>query len=196
MTDRKQIGLFGGTFDPPTMAHLLAAEWVLDALNLAQVWWMPAWVNPLKQDRIVTDPTLRLKMLQESLAEYLQFVVRDDEILRKGPSYTIDTLRSLQEQYPTHDFTLILGADSIANFPQWKEYAEILQRVSITVIARPGWNMDDIAKAIRDKIRTVEFPPLPISSTLVRERVAAGKTVRFLVPDPARQIIKEHELYR
>ncbi|GBE30669.1 MAG TPA: nicotinate (nicotinamide) nucleotide adenylyltransferase [Bacteroidetes bacterium] len=189
-------GLFGGTFDPPTIAHLLIAEWVRDELDLAQVWLMPAWTNPLKQGRSAADAEIRLRMLQKSFSGHDGFVVRDDEIQRHETSYTIDTLRALQSQYPQRKFTLILGSDSVLSLPQWKDYAEILERVEIAAVVRPGWDLKDLSPDMREKISVVEIPLLPISSTLVRERIAAGKSSRFLVPEAAHRLIEEHQLYR
>jgi nicotinate-nucleotide adenylyltransferase len=196
MIEQLRTGLFGGTFDPPTIAHQLLAEWVLDFLNLAEVWWMPAWVNPLKQGEKISDPDIRLQMLQKSLTDFPEFVVRDDEIHRRETSYTIDTLRSLQTNHPDREFTLILGADSAVSLPRWKEYAEILDRVNIAVVVRPGCDLDKIHPSISSRLQQVEIPPLPISSTLVRARVSSGKSIRFLVSEPTRQIIHDLGLYK
>ncbi len=196
MTDGIPTGLFGGTFDPPTVAHLLIAEWVRDALALDCVWFMPAAVNPFKQDNITTPADIRLRMLRESCSGVNHFIVRDDEILRGGVSYTVDTLRRLNDEHPDRRITLILGGDSVHSLMRWKDPDEIIERADIAAVVRPGWKLEDADPKVRDHIRPVEIPELAVSATLVRQRVAEGKSVRFLVPQPALKIIHDLKLYR
>ncbi|MBS1261906.1 MAG: putative nicotinate-nucleotide adenylyltransferase [Calditrichaeota bacterium] len=189
-------GLFGGSFDPPTVAHLIIPELVRDQLALGAVWLVPAWVNPLKLGRTHAPPEIRLEMIRAAVKNVPYFQVIDYEIRRGEASYTIDTVRRLKRDHPGREFTLILGADSVATLPRWKQYRELIDSVRIAAVVRPGWSLADLPAGVRRRIHPVEIPPLPLSSTMIRERIARGRSVRFLVPDRALEIIESRALYR
>ena len=190
-----RTGLFGGTFDPPTIAHLIAAEWSRTSLSLDSVWFIPAATNPFKQDRKVTPAEIRLEMLRAAVENNSAFQIVDYEIEQGGASYTIDTLRFLQKEHPQRRFVLIMGGDAISGLPNWKDSDEILERVEIAAVVRPGWDIEHASEQMKSSIKTVEIPPLPISATMVRDRVSRGKSIRYLVPESVRAIIEHRQLY-
>lgn len=201
MTDdsaaRSTLALFGGSFNPPHLAHLAVAEAVADAVGLDQVCWMPAATPPHKQD----DPTLaaathRLAMTRLAVEGNPRFVVSDMELRRGGTSYTVDTLRQLRAEHPDIDLYLILGGDSLAEFSTWREPKVILDLARLLVYRRPGSDEAAVSPSILARTTMMEAPPLDLSSTMLRARIAAGKTVRYLMPEGVRTYIQEHGLYQ
>ncbi|NNF56623.1 MAG: nicotinate-nucleotide adenylyltransferase [Rhodothermaceae bacterium] len=195
--DRPTLALFGGSFNPPHLAHLAVAEAVADAVGLDQVCWMPAATPPHKQD----DPTLasaehRLAMARLAVEGNPRFVVSDLELRRGGTSYTVDTLRQLRAERPDTDLYLIVGGDSLVDFPTWREPEAILGLARLLVYQRPGSDEAAVAPAIRARTTLVEAPLLDLSGTMLRARIAAGRTVRYLVPEAVRAYIEAHGLYR
>ncbi len=191
------IGIFGGSFDPPHIGHLILAERVRDACGLDRVLWVPAFVSPHKTGQTGTPAVHRLAMAHRAVADNPAFAVSDVEIRREGVSYTIDTVAALQQAHPADTFALILGGDSLRAFHTWHRPEEIVARVPLLVYERP----DDGAHAAVDPLflrhaRFVEAPLLPVSSTEIRARLRAGRSVRYLVPDAVLTYIEAHELYR
>ena len=195
----ERLGLFGGTFDPPHVGHVTVAADVADALALDVVLWMPAATSPFKADERATDPALRLEMCRAAAAVDPRFRVRDDEIRRGGVSYTVDTLRRLRgEVGPRVRLYLILGADQLASFGEWKDPAEILRLATPAVMDRAGSEAGEVAPDLPGMERAVHVPVrrVDVSSTRVRERVAAGDDVGELVPGGVLEIIRREGLYR
>ena len=193
----RRIGLFGGSFNPPHVAHLAVAEAAREQAGLDRVIWMPAAVSPFKSDEAVPEGRHRLAMARLATADHDAFEVSDHEIRRGGVSYTVDTVRALSEQYPAASLHLVIGGDSLAGFPRWRQPGEILQRARLVVYRRPGDGVDDadLPRDVLDRTTFVEAPQIELSSTEVRHMLAAGRSARYLVPDPVRTYIAEHGLY-
>lgn len=183
-------GIFGGTFDPIHIAHLSAAEVAYHALALDVVTFLPAGAPWQKSDREVAPAEHRLAMTQLAVAGVDYFEVDDREVRRPGPTYTIDTL----DEMPDDDITLILGADSAAAISSWHRSSEVLDRVDLAVVPRPGTRMDEVT-TVSDRVTWISMPDLEISGVRLRSMVAAGLSIRFLVPDPVWRYIGEHHLY-
>ncbi len=191
------LGLFGGSFNPPHVGHLAVAEACAEAAGLDRVLWMPAATPPHKQ----ADPTLapaagRLAMTRAAIAGNPRFEVSDLEIVRQGVSYTVDTLRQLRVEHPAADLALLVGGDSAVGFASWREPRAILALARLVVYARPGADPLAVPDWVREQMQLVEGPLLEISSTALRARLAAGRTVRYLVPDAVREVIERRGLYR
>lgn len=200
----QQIGLFGGTFDPVHFGHLLLAESAREQLQLDQVVWIPAAVSPFKRGRQAASSEQRLKMLDLAVNDHPHFRVSTIEIDRGGISYTIDTLRILAEQSPSSRWFLLMGADSLQGFPQWREPGEILQLATLAVVRRPGspeidWDvLADVAPPAAIKAcaaAVVDMPLIDLSSTEIRQRVAEGRSIRYRTPRSVERFIAEHRLY-
>ncbi|MBD3166570.1 nicotinate (nicotinamide) nucleotide adenylyltransferase [bacterium] len=191
-----RVGLFGGSFDPPTIAHSFAARWALEKLELDQVWWIPARLNPLKQDRRVSPVERRLELVESIVARDETFRVETCELERDGLSYTVDTLTYLQSRHPDIHFILLLGSDTVQEFHRWHRIDEIFSLVDVVVLKRAGYEPGIDESDWRDRIRLLEFPCMDISSTMVRERCAAGRPVHDLVPGDVNRLIQRHGLYR
>jgi nicotinate-nucleotide adenylyltransferase len=185
-----KIGIFGGTFDPPHVGHLIAAQDVLTSLSLDQVLFIPALVPPHKQQRTVAAAGLRLRMIQAATADHERFAVSDVELRRTGPSYTVDTLRELRR--PTDQLFLLLGVDQVREFSTWREPAEVARLASLVMMARGGIE-DPPDRGIVQY--TVPVTRVDISSTLIRQRVAAGQPIRYMVPAAVEEIIAAERLY-
>ena len=183
--------LFGGTFDPVHLGHLVAAEAAAEALAM-RVRLMPAREQPFKREAHVASPEQRAEMLDLAVAGNPRLAVERIELGLPAPSYTVLTLRALLAREGGNRFTLLLGADAAADLPQWYEVESLPTLADIVVFARPG----AVVRRHRLIARVIEVPAVDISATLVRERVRAGRSIRYLVPDAVREYVAAHGLYR
>lgn len=191
-----RVGVFGGSFNPPHVGHLAVAEAAAEAARLDRVLWMPAATPPHKRD----DPSLasaddRLAMVRLATAGNDRFEVSDAEVAREGVSFTVDTLRALAAEHPGDAWHLILGGDSLAAFPSWREPEAIVALARLLVYARPGAPLD-VPPALAPHVDLIDGPMLDLSSTALRARIGAGRSVRYLVPDAVRAYVDAHRLYR
>jgi len=185
-----RLGIFGGTFDPPHIGHLVAAQDARTALDLDRVILVPAAVPPHKLDRPITPGQLRLELLRAAVAGDARFEVDDVELRRGGPSWTVDTLRALRECRPGAELFLLVGMDQFAEFDTWREPHEIRRLARIAVLSRGGV----VAPAGADWT-AVNVTRIDLASTEIRRRVAAGLPIRFLVPDAVESLVVRHGLY-
>ena len=183
--------LFGGSFDPVHLGHLVAAEAAAEALQM-NVRLMPAREQPFKHAAHVATPEQRAEMLDLAVAGNPRLAVERIELGLPAPSYTVLTLRALAAREQGNRFTLLLGADAAADLPQWYEVESLPALADIVVFARPG---TDVPRH-RLIARVIEIPAVDISATLVRERVRAGRSIRYFVPDVVREYVAAHGLYR
>ncbi len=183
--------LFGGSFDPVHLGHLVVAEAAADALG-AIVRFLPAREQPFKHAAHVATPEQRVAMLDLAVAGNPRFRVERIEIGLPAPSYTVRTLRALAEREPGNRFTLLLGADAAGDLASWYEVEALPALADVVVFARPG------SAGPRHPLigRVVPVPAIDVSATLVRERVANEVSIRYLVPDAVREYIAAHGLYR
>jgi nicotinate-nucleotide adenylyltransferase len=189
------IGLFGGSFNPPHLAHLVAAEIARDQFDLEQVWWIPNATPPHKSDEGLAGVEHRLAMTRAAVADNPAFSVCELEVQRAGVSYTVQTVRALQEQHPDTDFGLLIGSDSLDHFAEWHRPNEIADRVDLVVYKRPG-GIEAVAEPrFANRVRYVAAPVMEISSTEIRSRCRAGRSIRYLVPESVRTYINDHDLY-
>jgi nicotinate-nucleotide adenylyltransferase len=185
-----RLGIYGGAFDPPHLGHLVAASDACDVLGLDRLLWVPSAVHPLKPVR--TPPALRLEMVRAAIAGDPRFAADDLELRRAGASYTVDTLRELRAREPGAELFFLTGADNLADLPRWREPDEIARLATLAVVSRAGDTLpaDPAYPAV-----PVAVTRLDVSSTEVRRRVAAGKSIRYLVPDAVRAVIEREGLY-
>jgi nicotinate-nucleotide adenylyltransferase len=188
-----RVGILGGTFDPPHHGHLIAAQDAIIDLELDKVIFIPAAVPPHKQRNNVTAPAVRLRMIEAATRDDGRFEVSDVELRRTGPSYTVDTLRELRAARPTDQLFLLLGVDQVREFESWREPKEVLKLAALVMLARAGIE-DDGGRDIVEQ--TVRVTRIDVSSTLVRERVRAGRPIRYLVPAAVEKIIADERLYQ
>jgi nicotinate-nucleotide adenylyltransferase len=187
--------LFGGSFDPVHVAHLIVAEAAADALGDA-VRFLPAREQPLKrgaQARHQATPEQRAEMLERAVTGNARFGVERIELSLPTPSYTVRTLRVLAEREgPGNRFVLLLGADAARDLAEWWEVEALPELADIVVFARPG------ASVVRHPLikRVIPVPSIDLSATQIRDRVKQGRSIRYLVPDPVREYIETHRLYR
>lgn len=184
-------GLLGGTFDPIHVAHLIAGEVAYRQLDLDIVTFMPAGAPWQKSERQVTDPDHRWEMTRLAVEGTHYFEADDREVKRDGWTYTIDTLASLG---PDEEIHLILGADAAAGLPSWRSADEVLARVQLAVVPRPGTSHEDVVAAV-GRVAMLDMPLLDISGTDIRERWIAQRPVRFMVPEPVFDYASTHHLY-
>lgn len=189
-----KIGIFGGTFDPLHIGHLIAAERVYDELKLDQIWFLVSHIPPHKLDHPPTAAEDRAEMVRRSISPYPQFRLCLAELEREGPSYTMETMEQLMGEYPNHAFYFIMGADMVDYLPKWHRFEELVEKVRIVALQRPGFRLPEHV-TWAEKITFVPMPQLEISSSDIRRFLAEGKSIRFLVPDPVERYIREKGLY-
>lgn len=201
--DPDRIGLLGGTFDPPHIGHLWLASLAADTHQLDRVLFMPAAQPPHKLDRPVGRSTDRLLMTRLAIVGEPGFDLCTIELERPGPSYTIDSVEQVRAMYgPGARLFLIMAADSLAQIDTWREPDRLLERVEWIVAPRPDHALPDRARleerfgAGASRIHLLAGPSLDVSSSQIRERVAAGRTIRYLVPRGVEELIAERGLYR
>jgi nicotinate-nucleotide adenylyltransferase len=195
------IGILGGTFNPPHMGHLVMAQEALDQLDLDRVVLMPVAVPPHKEAREDPGGAARLELCRLAVAGDERFKVSSLEVDRGGASFTVDTLKELHDVEPEHELTFIVGGDMAQSLPAWREPETILALARLAVAEREGVRREDIVRrleSLHDGSRVVffEMPRIDISSSSIRRRVAEGRSVRYLVPDAVAESIAEQGLYR
>jgi nicotinate-nucleotide adenylyltransferase len=208
----RPIGIFGGTFDPVHYGHLRTAFEMLQALRFDQVRFVPCG-DPPHRGATFADAKQRLRMVDVAIRDLAGFVSDDRELRRDGPSYSVDTLTTLREEYPERSLGLIVGMDAFLGLPRWHRWQEILGLAHIVVAHRPGWKapdigplgtliadhgthkVDELHDASHGRIHIHAVTQLEIASTEIRDLVAAGRDPRFLMPDAVRDVIEETGLY-
>ena len=192
-----RIGILGGTFDPPHVGHLLLASDAREALDLDRLVFIPASTQPFKADSPpIASPQDRLEMVRLAVADDAFYVVDDTEINRKGLSYTVDTLDHLANRNPGAQLFLLLGEDTLAGFEKWKNPDRILEIASIAVMQRGGSPGSSSARSHRSAVTTVSTRRVDVSSTEIRERLRAGKSIKGFVPESVERFIDARGLYR
>jgi nicotinate-nucleotide adenylyltransferase len=189
-----RVGIFGGSFDPPHLGHLLPLIDAAETLALDAVRFVPAAVQPFKVGRAVVSPEHRLAMTRRLVHGIPGFEVHSAEIDRAGLSFTVDTLAAMAEAAPGDERVLILGADAYALFDQWREPERIRALARIAVLVRGDGGPSGVQ--MRDGVELMRSRRVDISSTELRARVANGRTIRGFVPDAVADYIAEHRLYR
>jgi nicotinate-nucleotide adenylyltransferase len=199
---RTKIGLFGGTFDPPHIGHLILASEAVHQFGLSRLLWMLAPDPPHKQDQPITPLPHRLAMLEQMIAGNPSFEISHLEIDRPGPHYTIDTVRLLAQLEPDADIILLLGGDSLRDLPTWRLYADLVAGVSkIGVMRRPGdpFDMPSLEAKIpglTEKVTFIDAPLQDLASREIRRRVANGDSYRYYLHPSVYDYIEANHLYR
>ncbi len=190
------IAMFGGSFNPPHLGHLIVLESVLDQLQFDKVLFVPSAQPPNKIDLALADAGARLEMTRLAVAGNPAFDVSDIEIKRKGLSYTIDTISGLLTCYPGARLSLVIGVDNFIEFQTWKSAGEIITKADLIVMNRPGYPAANPHQAYGKVARFVNVPQIGISSTDIRRRVKLGRSIRYLVPESVYNYINQRRLYR
>jgi nicotinate-nucleotide adenylyltransferase len=196
-----RIGIMGGTFNPPHLAHLICAQEAYLQLGLDRVTLIPARIPPHKPVEDEPGPEHRLELCRLAIqGDEHRFEVSDVEIAREGPSYTVDTLDELHSSAPEHELFLIVGGDIAAGLPDWREPERVLSLATLAIAKRRGTSraaVDDALGVLRggERAQFFRMPRIAISSTMLRERVRAGHSIRYYVPDPVVSYIDRHRLY-
>ena len=196
------IGVMGGTFDPIHIGHLVVAEEVTTRLNLAEVLFVPAGQPWLKPDIPVSAAEDRVEMVRLAIANKPHFKLSTMEIERAGPSYTVDTIAELLGRLGAGDeLFFILGWDSLAELPKWKEPSRLIKMCRLVAVPRPGYSAPDlnsleaIIPGLSQRVMLMEKPEVDISASEIRSRVARGLSIHHLVPEPVESYIRQHRLY-
>jgi nicotinate-nucleotide adenylyltransferase len=198
----QRVGLFGGTFDPPHVGHLILASEARSQLGLSRVLWTVTPDPPHKQDQLITALEHRLAMVKLAIEDEPAFEISDVELTRPGPHYTVDTIRLLAEQNPGAEIVPIIGGDSLNDLPTWHEPKELLFAAHwVGVMRRPGETTDlhELERelpGISGKVHYVEAPLLEIASREIRNRAATGRPFRYYLPEPVYEYIEQHHLYQ
>ena len=201
MTERA-LGIMGGTFDPIHVGHLAVAEEAREALGLDRVLFVPAGQPPHKVPGSVSRVGDRVAMVQLAIADNPAFELSMVEVQREGPSYTVDTVEALARSDPESQLHLILSAETFAELPSWHEPERLFAAARMAVVPREGYPAPDPAWLARafpgreDRVEYLSGPRLGLSSTALRARVAAGRSIRYLVAPAVEAYIAEHDLYR
>jgi nicotinate-nucleotide adenylyltransferase len=206
------LAYFGGTFDPIHYGHLRTAHELLEILQVQRIEFLPSGQPPHRQ-RIYATAQARLNMVRAAIAEESRFAVDERECRRLTPSYTVDTLTELRQEWPQRSICLLIGMDAFLSLPQWHRYAELLQLAHIVVAHRPGWQapqdgllgqwvnayatgkVSDLHEKMAGHIYIHEVTQLEISSSAVRELIAAGRDPKYLVPPAVRDFVLKNRCY-
>ena len=197
-----RLGIFGGTFDPVHLGHLVLAEHVREACELDEVWFVPAPSPPHKDDNTISPAKQRAEMLEFAVSGCPHLGVSRIEFEREGPSYTVDTLQQLTDEGADRELFLLIGADSLNDLGSWREPERIAELAHIVAVNRgreplPGRDAMNasLGPAVAARVQHVDIPPIDISATEIRQRARGGKSIRFLTPRAVEAYIRENGLY-
>lgn len=184
---RTKTGIFGGSFNPIHIGHLLIANYICEYGGVDDIWFMVSPQNPLKEQEELMADNFRLEMVRAAIGDYPKFRASDFEFSLPRPSYTIDTLDRLKQTYPDRDFCLIVGEDNLRLLPRWKEYERLAAENEILVYPRSGH--DTGHTPLTERIRFIDAPLFEVSSTFIRQALKEGKDIRyFLHPEVYRML--------
>lgn len=196
-----RLGIFGGTFDPPHIGHLILAAEALDQLSLKKILWVLTPYPPHKGDREITPWQQRLSLLQAALAGEPRFEVCRVDIDRQPPHFAADTVALLRQAHPNAQLIYLMGGDSLVDLPAWKRPQDFVTACDeIGVMLRPGKAVDlgALERALpgmADKLRFIHAPLLEISSSKLREKIAQGRAYRYFLPPAVYELIQQQKLY-
>jgi nicotinate-nucleotide adenylyltransferase len=196
-----RLGVYGGTFDPPHLGHLILAETAADSLNLTQVLFVPAADPPHKPSSdIRASAEHRVQMVERTIAGNARFALSRVDIDRPGPHYTVDMLRLLRAGYPAAELVLLIGADSLRDLPRWSRPLDLIALAMLGVMRRPGVDPDlsELERhvpGISWRVQWVDAPLIDIASSDLARRIGLGYSVRYQMPEAVEQYIREHGLY-
>lgn len=188
-----KIGLYFGSFNPIHTGHLIIASHILNTTSLEKIWMVVSPRNPFKNSNSLLNEYDRMQLVQVAIGDDLRMRASDIEFGLPKPSYTSVTLAHLAEKYPEHEFTIIMGGDSLQNLPRWKNAESIIANYPIFVYPRPGF---EVSRPEGADITIVEAPLLELSATHVRELVSQGKSIRYMVPDAVMEEIEKNGYYK
>jgi nicotinate-nucleotide adenylyltransferase len=189
-----KIGLYFGSFNPVHHGHLMIASHVVNRTEIQQVWFVVSPQNPFKTAGSLLNEYDRLHLVNLAIEnDETRLRASDVEFKLPRPSYTIDTLIYLEEKYPQHEFSIIMGSDGFINIPRWKNAEVLLKKYAIYVYIRPGYEITDLHGA---NLTILKAPLLNISATEIRENIKDQKTIRYLVPENVRKEIEDHNYYK
>ncbi|WP_100374585.1 nicotinate-nucleotide adenylyltransferase [Bacillus sp. FJAT-45037] len=188
----RRVGLFGGTFDPPHVGHLMLAEEVRVECRLDEVWFIPASTPPHKERSDMSSIDERLELVKIATRSNPHFQVSTIERDRGGRSYTIDTVKQLQREHPDVEFFFLIGGDMVESLASWVGIDELIELITFIGVNRPNTSP---STAYIEHVRHVDFAQIDLSSTMIRKRVAEGKSIRYLVLNEVEVMIRESGLY-
>ncbi len=197
-----RLGVFGGTFDPPHLGHLILAAEAADQLRLERVLWVITPDPPHKLGRAISPLAVRMLLLEAALAGEPRFSISRVDVDRPGPQYAVDTLRLLTQEFPEAELVYLLGGDSLRDLPLWYDPLGLLAQVNeLGVMRRPGDEVDmdrleSILPGITAKTRFVDSPLIEIASSDIRERVRSSRQYAYFLPERVRELIEQNGWYR
>lgn len=196
-----RLGIFGGTFDPVHYGHLLLAETCREHLGLDEIRFVPAGSPPHKKDVSISDGQSRADMLQLAVSGYPEYTIDRRELIRDGPSFTVDTLKEFSDELPDAKLFFLMGADSLRDIPDWRQPEQITDLATIVAVNRPGLpapvpgQVQEWVGELADRIQILRMPGTDLSATDLRNRVRSGKGLRFMTPRAVEVYIDQHGLY-
>ena len=191
-----KLAIFGGSFNPPHIGHLIVIECVRDLLQFDKVLFIPSAQPPNKHDTSLAPAQSRLEMTRLAVKANSNLEVSDIDLHRQGISYTIDTVNELMERYPRSSLSLIIGADNLLEFETWKSPDEILARAELIVMSRPGFDLHSAKGKYARSAKLVNVPQIGVSGTDFRRRVKFGRSIHYLIPSLVEDYITQKRLYR
>ena len=187
------IGLFFGSFNPVHTGHLIIANHILNETDLEKIWLIVSPLNPFKTDNSLLDEYARLDLVKAAIENDKRVIASDVEFQLSRPSFTINALNYLKENYPENKFSIIMGSDSFQSLHLWKNFESVISDYKILIYDRPGYKVENRMNA---EIEILNAPLLNISSTEIRKLIKQGKSIRYLVPEKVREEIERNQFYK
>ena len=199
-----KIGIMGGTFNPIHYGHLLLAEFAREEMQLDEIWFIPTGCSYMKEQRGVVTGTDRIHMVELTIKDYSsKMKCLDLEVKRGGYTYTYETLEELHERYPDYSFSFIFGADCLFSIEKWRFPEKIFKQCSVVAAVRGNTSLEEMFRKIQElqerfgaEITLLRFPNIELSSTMIRKRIGAQKSVRFMLPDSVIDYIELKGFYQ